>query len=70
MLIASLVEFAGAYSKTIAVDILFAGIITSLVAGYISIAFLMSLLKKNKLHWFGYYCVLAGVVFISLILFK
>jgi len=69
MLIASLIEFASAYSGSVETGVLFVGVISSLIFGYISIAFLMSLLKKNKLHYFGYYCVVAGAVFILLILF-
>lgn len=34
-----------------------AGTLVSAVAGYFSIVFLLDVVKKNRLRWFGYYCL-------------
>jgi len=63
MIIASILEFFQATGTVIQVDLMLAGIISSFLAGYVSIGFFMSLLKKGKLHYFAYYCILAGILF-------
>lgn len=36
--------------------------LASFVSGYLSIAFLISIIKKNKLEYFGYYCIIISIV--------
>lgn len=41
-----------------------AGTIASVISGYYAIVLLMSIVKRGKLHWFGYYCfVVSGIGF-------
>ncbi len=64
MIIASLMEFqgmSGVGSSDIAI-----GIAASFIAGYASIGFFMEILKRGKLRWFAYYCILAGIAFAAL----
>jgi undecaprenyl-diphosphatase len=63
MIIASVIEFASSAHLAVQFDLVFAGIIASFVAGYFSIGFFMGLLKKGKLYYFGYYCLVAGALF-------
>ncbi|OGV31729.1 MAG: hypothetical protein A2020_05410 [Lentisphaerae bacterium GWF2_45_14] len=42
------------------------GFFVSAISGYIAIALLISLLKKNKLSFFSYYCFIIGILAISL----
>ena len=37
-----------------------AGTVMSAITGYFAIILLMGILKKNKLSWFGYYCLLVS----------
>jgi len=63
MVVASLLEFADAQAIGLDISILLAGIIAAFFAGYLSIGFFMEILKRGKLSWFSYYCVIAGLVF-------
>jgi len=38
------------------------GFIASLVVGVIALKFLLTFIKKGKLHYFGYYCAAAAAV--------
>lgn len=38
----------------------FLGFITAFVFGYIALRFLLSFLKKGKLYYFGFYCIIVG----------
>jgi len=40
--------------------------LTAFVFGYMAIAFLLDVIKKGKFQYFGYYCLLVGIL--SLIL--
>ncbi len=40
----------------------FVALIVSAVVGYICIRWMLSLLKRNKLYYFGYYCAVIGAV--------
>jgi len=63
MAVASAVEGFSAQAAGVGAAELFAGCAAAFIAGYASIGFLLSILKKGRLDWFGYYCVFAGVVF-------
>lgn len=39
-----------------------AGTVASAVSGYFAITLLLDLVRKNRLQWFGYYCILLSVV--------
>jgi undecaprenyl-diphosphatase len=45
------------------------GFIVSVVIGYLSLNFLRDIVKKRKLHYFGYYCLVVGAIvfFVSII---
>lgn len=50
---------------------LFAGTLASAITGYLAIKLLMDIIKRNRLQWFGYYClVVATVGLISLYWFS
>jgi len=36
------------------------GTIASVISGYFAIVLLMSIVKRGKLHWFGYYCYIVS----------
>lgn len=40
---------------------LFAGFLTSFIAGYFSLKYLIILLKREKFHYFSYYCWAVGI---------
>jgi undecaprenyl-diphosphatase len=63
MVVASLLEFADARMVGLDLSIILAGIIAAFIAGYLSIGFFMEILKRGKLSWFSYYCIIAGSVF-------
>jgi undecaprenyl-diphosphatase len=46
-----------------------AGFIASLIVGIIALKFLLTFIKKGKLHWFGYYCAAAAVASLTLLTF-
>jgi len=46
-----------------------AGFIASLVVGVIALKFLLTFIKKGKLHYFGYYCAAAAVVSLAALTF-
>ncbi|MBT8361295.1 MAG: undecaprenyl-diphosphate phosphatase [Deltaproteobacteria bacterium] len=46
-----------------------AGTITSALTGYFAIVLLLDLIKKNRLSWFGYYCLAIAGVGLSLLIF-
>lgn len=43
----------------------FAGMLTAAIVGFICIKTLLIMLKKNKFHYFGYYCYLVGILAIG-----
>jgi len=49
-------------------ELYFLGALFAFVFGYISIKFLLRIIKKGKLEYFGYYCILIGIL--SLVLLK
>ncbi len=38
------------------------GIVVSFLVGWVALRWLISIVKKNKLHWFAWYCAIVGVV--------
>lgn len=47
-----------------------AGTLVAYLSGLIAIKFLLSIIKKGKLEFFAYYCLAAGIIGISLLMFK
>jgi len=45
------------------------GFIASIIIGYLSLNFFKDVVKKRKLHYFGYYCLIVGIamLFVSII---
>lgn len=41
---------------------LFAGAVAASIAGYLAIKLLLDVIRKNRLQWFGYYCILFAIV--------
>ncbi len=39
-----------------------AGTLASAISGYFAIVLLMGIIKKGRLHWFGYYCFLVSAI--------
>ena len=42
------------------------GTLTSVIIGYISLKYLIKLIRNNKFHYFGYYCLILGIIVIIL----
>lgn len=68
ILAATLVEFKGAVETNAAVEILpiIIGVVISALVGFAAIKILEWLVKKDKFKFFGYYCLILGVVVIVL----
>ena len=41
---------------------LIAGVVSSMIAGYLAIKLLFDVIRKNRLPWFGYYCLALATV--------
>lgn len=63
MLIASLLELKEVQAAGLDPALLFTGILFAFLAGYASIGFFMDVLKRGKIVWFAYYCLLVGLAF-------
>ncbi len=59
---ATLYEARGIRELDSSILLLAAGIVISFIAGYIAIKILLKVILAKKLHWFGYYCLLAGAL--------
>jgi undecaprenyl-diphosphatase len=44
---------------------LLAGTVASAISGYLAIIFLMAVVRRGKLQWFGYYCFLVSAIGVS-----
>jgi undecaprenyl-diphosphatase len=44
------------------------GVIVAAVAGYLSLAFLMDIIKKDRFQWFALYCLIMGLVVLGIAL--
>lgn len=64
ILAAGLVEFVDSMKSPMFIPVapLIVGVLTSAVVGFFSISFLKFLMRKNKFHYFGYYCITIGVI--------
>jgi len=61
----------GRHAVDAGIDVLpaLAGFATAAIAGYLSIGFLLRLLKESRFQWFGYYClILSATVLAAVIL--
>ena len=47
---------------TLALSVLIVGFVSSLLVGWISLNWLLGLIKSGKFHWFGVYCLLIGLI--------
>lgn len=47
---------------TIPWSVLIVGFLSSLLVGWISLKWLLGLIKSGKFHWFGVYCLLVGIL--------
>jgi undecaprenyl-diphosphatase len=63
---AALLEFVGVFRNGITTETgslaLAAGTLTSVVVGVVSLIWLMRIIRRGKLHWFGLYCLPLGVL--------
>jgi len=66
MLVASLLEFRDLASTTFDMQLAAVGIVAAFISGYAGIGFFMEILKRGKLEFFAYYCILAGILFAAL----
>lgn len=57
-----LMEITKTGIETAAVVSLFAGFLTSFISGYLALSYLIVLLKKDKFHYFAYYCWTVGII--------
>lgn len=42
--------------------VLFAGFISALIVGWLSLKLLIGMIKSGKFHWFGIYCIVIGLI--------
>ncbi|MEX0680056.1 MAG: undecaprenyl-diphosphate phosphatase [Balneolales bacterium] len=56
-----LMEIAETGIESAAVFSMFVGFLTSFISGYFALTYLITLLKKEKFHYFSYYCWSIGV---------
>ena len=53
-------------SQTLSLLPIVVGMVTAAVSGYFAIKFLLKLVEKSKLSYFSIYCILAGIIAITL----
>ena len=46
----------------LSLSVMIAGFISSFLVGWLTLNWLIQLIKSGKLYWFGFYCVLIGLV--------
>jgi undecaprenyl-diphosphatase len=54
-------EFLKVSSSSVVLHTYLLGTLVAGIVGYLSIAFLLSVIKKGKFHYFGYYCLALGI---------
>jgi len=62
---ASVLKLKESLDKSLSFDTMalyFCGALIAFIAGYISIKFLLQILKRGKLQYFGYYCIIVGTL--------
>ena len=47
---------------TLSWSVLLVGFLSSLIVGWISLRWLLGLIRSGKFYWFGVYCVLIGIL--------
>ncbi len=52
----------GSESASISFIVGFTGFVTALLVGWLSLKFLISLIKKGRFHWFGIYCIIVSLL--------
>jgi len=57
-----MLEIAEAGIEAAAVASLFAGFLTSFISGYFALKYLIILLKREKFHYFAFYCWTVGII--------
>ncbi len=64
ILAASVIEFSDAMKTPAFIPVLplIVGVVTAMVTGFLSISLFKFLLKKNKFKYFGFYCIIIGVI--------
>ncbi len=62
-------EHIGAGFSTLPWDVTIIGILVSFISGWISLVFLMNIIKHGKIGYFGFYCIAVSVAGILLSLF-
>lgn len=55
-------DLTGSSEPTLALSVLIVGFVSSLLVGWISLKWLLGLIKLGKFHWFGIYCILIGLL--------
>ena len=51
-----------AQEMSLSLSIILSALITSFAVGWISLRWLLAIIQKGKLHWFGTYCIALGVI--------
>ena len=46
---------------------LVAGMLVSALVGYFALRLLLRIVRRGRLHWFGYYCLIAGVIALAML---
>ena len=52
----------GSGSASISITVGFAGFVTALIVGWLSLKFLLDLIKKGRFYWFGVYCIIISTL--------
>jgi undecaprenyl-diphosphatase len=61
-----LLEITKAGAGTAGIYIYILGFVSSFITGYIALRFLLVFIKKGKLHYFGFYVIIMGIISIVL----
>ena len=51
-----------ASSVTVPVQVLVAGFISAFITGYLACSWMVNLVRRGKLFWFGIYCIVIGLI--------
>ena len=52
----------GIYNEDINLNVLIAGFICSFISGLIACNWMLKIVKQGKLLYFGYYCLIVGII--------
>lgn len=53
--------------QSVALGVLIAGFVSAFITGYFACRWMISIVKKGKLYWFGIYCALLGIITILIL---